>query len=403
MTQMHSRARSAQSGVSAFEAVLSLAVVAALVILFATLSNGQSKDLRLASVASRMTEVRSASDRYIRDNFSTLETNATAGPVVIPMPTLVAGNYLPGSYSNTNEFGASHQVYVRRRAAGVLESLVVTTGGQAMNQLEGGKVATLLKGPGGFVPVGSGAAQGTKGGWTATLASFVPGGQAIPSGSPAAFSLIRKFDGPSGALMRDDTGNPADNRMGTNLDMDWHDILNVRNINVGNTTINQNTVQNINDLAAVSCASGEVLTKVGATIMCVPQTGMPSGGVAGFSGSCPSGWSSLGSAAGRVLVGAGNGLSAGQSGGNDFLTLTPEQMPAHNHRVVVGVGPGSGQAINESKASPLSHFGTYGSSTEYLMTSGSGNDWMGASQTVGGGQGFDNRQSYYVVNYCQKQ
>lgn len=394
MTQQHPSAQSSQSGISAIESVLSLIVVAALVLVFASISSGQGQDLKLASVASRMTEVRSAADRYIRDNFGALETAATAGPISVSVNTLMNASYLPDSYSNANEYSSRHYIYLRRRAPGALESIVVTAGGQAMNQFEGGRVALLLKGPGGFVPVGAPTAGGTKGGWTATLASFVPSGQPMPSGSPAAYSLIRKFDGPSGALMRDDTGNPADNRMSTNLDMGWNDILNVRNISLGNTTINQTTVQNINDLASVSCANGEVLTKSGATFMCIAPNGMPSGGTAAFTGSCPAGWSVMPGSEGRVFVGAGAGYNAGDTGGSDFVTLTVNQMPAHNHGNGVRDNAADDSQVYGLKSAPR------GGS---VQTTRSAQSLQGTTETIGGGQAFDNRQAYIAVNWCRKQ
>lgn len=403
MIQKYSRARSSQNGFSAFEALLVLALIAGFGLLVAQSTSADRQDIKLASVASRLTELRSAADRYIRDNFGAVETAATAGPVSIAITTLQNGNYLPGTYSNTNEYGQTHYVYARRRAPGVLESIVVATGGRAMNQLEGGKVATLLKGPGGYVPVGSGTATGTKGGWTLSLASFVPGGLPAPSGSPAAYSLIRKNDGPTGALMRDDTGNPADNRMGTNLDMNWHDILNVRNIGVGNTIINQNTVQNINDLASINCANGEVLTKIGSAIMCVTPSGMPTGGVAAFTSSCPSGWAMLPGADGRVLVASGGGLSAGDTGGNDWLTLTEAQMPAHSHKTVTSGTSADWELRSGMTAGTVRSWSDSGGDQEYSLNTSPEEANRGDSSKAGGGQAFDNRQSYFVVNYCRKQ
>lgn len=403
MKQHQQRAVSSQSGMTLTDTLLALMVLAAVVIGIGQLMNSNSKDVKLATVASRMTEVRTAADRYIRDNFSTLETSASSGPITIPINSLINSNYLPASYSNTNEYQQTHYVYVRRRAAGVLESIVVATGGQAMNQYEGGKVAQLLKGPGGFVSVGSANAIGTKGAWTMSLASFVPGGMPTPSGSPAAYSIIRKSEGPSGALMRVDTGNPEDNRMATNLDMDWHDILNVRNINVGTTTINQSTIQNINDLGNVNCNTGEVLTKSGSTFMCVQPSGMPAGGTAAFTGLCPSGWSAMPGAEGRVLVGSGAGYSPGQTGGNDWYTMTVDQMPNHGHKTVTSGTTYDWELRTGQTDGAVRSWSDSGGDQEYSLNTTNSQADRGDSQKVGGGQAFDNRQAYIVVNWCRKQ
>ena len=403
MKQHQQCAASKQSGMTLTDTLLALMVLAAVVIGIGQLMNSNSKDVKLASVASRMSDLRNASDRYIRDNFSAVEASASSGPFEIDINNLIGGNYLPPNYVRKNEYDQDQRIFVRRRAAGVLESIVTASGGQAMNQYEGGKVAQLLKGPGGFIPVSSTNAVGTKGAWTISLASIVPGNLELLWGKPAAYSIIRKSEGPSGALMRVDTGNPEDNRMATNLDMDWHDILNVRNINVGTTTINQSTIQNINDLGNVNCNTGEVLTKSGSTFMCVQPSGMPAGGTAAFAGSCPSGWSTMPGSEGRVFVGAGAGYNAGETGGNDWYTMTVDQMPNHSHKTVTSGTLYDWELRTGQSDGTVRSWSDSGGDQEYSLNTTNSEANRGDSQKVGGGQAFDNRQAYIVVNWCRKQ
>lgn len=389
--------RSTQRGATLVELVLALALMSVLVIGIAQTMSGDRKSLALATVASRITEVRTAADRYIRDNFTALDAATAAGPIAIDLATLQNGAYLPANFSDVNSYRQSLRVYVRRRAPGVLESLVAAVGGQAMTAAEGGQVAQLLKGPGGFAS--GGVAKGTKGGWTVDLASFVPSGQPMPSGGAVAYVLARKVDGPTGALMRDATGNPADNRMSTDLDMNNNRIINIRDLQVGGQTINNTTISNINDLAAVSCSYGEALTKMGSTFMCTPMSAMPGGGIAAFLTACPAGWASVPEFAGRVLVASGNGYNAGDKGGSDSVVLTEAQMPAHSHgNGLYDDGSGFNRFWRGRQAVPW-----VGGSAIQDGKGPDGGTYEGVTETKGGNQAFDNRQAYYAVNYCRKQ
>lgn len=399
MTSAHFVIRSSrQAGLTLVEVALSLAVLGIVVLGLAQWTNADRTSLKLATVAGRLAEVRAASDRYISDNFAALEASAAGGPIAVPIATLVSQNYLPTGYQSDNAYQQQMQLYIRRRAAGVIESLVAATGGQSMSAQEGGKVALLLKGAGGFVPVNSQVASGTKGAWQVSLAGFVPGGAPMPNGGAVAYALARKFDGPSGALMRDATGNPADNRMGTDLDMNNHRILNIADLQVGGQIINNTTISNINDLAGVSCNAGEALTKMGSTFMCAPMGAMPGGGIAAFLTSCPSGWQSLPDVSGRVLVASGNGYNSGDKGGSDTVTLTVDQMPSHSHgNGIYDDGSGFNRFWRGRKAVP-----NQGGSAIKDGNGPGGGTYEGVTESIGNNQPFDNRQSYYVVNYCRK-
>jgi type II secretory pathway pseudopilin PulG len=223
-------AASRQRGATLPEAVLSLAIMAMMAVGFGTaVSNGRS-DLKITGVASQLAVLRAAGDRYVQDNFSTLVTSAAGGPVAVSIATLATLNYLPPSFPALNAYGQAYQLYVRERSPTVLESIALTTGGTAMSGADGGKIALLLKASGGFAPVGSATINGTNGGWSAAMASYVPAAAPAPSGNPAAYSIQYAVMGPTGALIRYATGNPVDNQMQTALAMNGNNISSAGNI-----------------------------------------------------------------------------------------------------------------------------------------------------------------------------
>jgi hypothetical protein len=122
----------------------------------------------------------------------------------------------------------------------VLESLALTTGGTALSSGDGGRMALLLKGAGGYTPAGSTTINGTNGGWSAPLATYVPAGSPAPSGTPAAYSIEYAVYGPTGALIRYATGNPVDNQMQTAINMNGNNINNAGTI--GASTVTATTV-----------------------------------------------------------------------------------------------------------------------------------------------------------------
>lgn len=221
---------SRQRGATLPEAVLSLAIMAVMAVGFGTAVSNSRGDLKLAGAASQLATLRAAGDRYVQDNFASLVASAAGGPVAVPISTLTAQNYLPPSFPTLNAYGQAYQLYIRERSPTVLESLALTTGGTAMSSSDGGRIALLLKASGGFTPAGSATINGTNGGWSAPLSTYVPGAAPRPSGTPAAYSIQYAVMGPTGALIRYATGNPADNQMQTTLAMNGNNISGAANI-----------------------------------------------------------------------------------------------------------------------------------------------------------------------------
>lgn len=102
---------------------------------------------------------------------------------------------------------------------------------------------------------------------------------------------------------------------------------------------------------------------------------------------------------GRSIVhpGSGPGLSPiqlGQSGGQETVTLTINQLPSHNHPVSVAVNTGNGEESDSTKyiASHASAFNEAPSTGKVLNGV--------TSIPAGSGQPFFNRNPYLGMNYC---
>lgn len=101
----------------------------------------------------------------------------------------------------------------------------------------------------------------------------------------------------------------------------------------------------------------------------------------------------------RVAIHQGQGLGLsqyvmGQIAGVESVTLTQQQMPAHNHTAVPGCSTDDGNA-----GSPKNNFPASVGSSVYSTTS---NASMGAAPTglTGGSQPHTNIQPYLTVNFC---
>ena len=416
--------QSRQAGFSLLEAILVLALMASATVGLGYAMKANSDSIRLAGFASQLSTLRAAADRYVQDNFASLANATAAGPIAVSVSTIASGQYLAPGFPTTNPNGQTYSLYLRRRSDKVLESMVIATGGTGLTPSEGNVVAALLKASGGYVREGGATAVGTKASWSTPLSAFVPLGAPTPSGSAVAYSIHYAVTGPTGALIRYVTGNPADNRMSTDLDMAGNRIINVANLgatNVSATTVSATNVstnvltiggqqlalsdaQTLAALSAASCGAGYALTKSGSSIYCVAIPSVPTGTIAAFEGGCPAGWGLYSAAADRVLVGAGGAYSAGQTGGADSVTLTKDQMPEHAHHLFANQsGSYATQPLYPDSAPNYSASGRSSGASYDIGSSPWGRATIGLSEKVGGNRSFDNRQQFVAVNYCRRQ
>ncbi len=102
---------------------------------------------------------------------------------------------------------------------------------------------------------------------------------------------------------------------------------------------------------------------------------------------------------GRSIVHAGQGpglspIQLGQSGGQETVTLTINQLPSHNHPASVAVNTGNGE-----ESSSTSFLSSHASAFNEAPTAGAVLAGV-TSVPAGGGQPFSNRNPYLGINFC---
>ncbi len=95
---------------------------------------------------------------------------------------------------------------------------------------------------------------------------------------------------------------------------------------------------------------------------------------------------------GRTAIHQGQGFTRGQGGGEEFHTLSPSEMPAHNHFVTASSTQGN---VNTVQGNLLARevgipYGGYTNLTTLNLASIS---------NTGGGQPHENRQPFLVLNF----
>ncbi|KPC42921.1 Prepilin [Pseudomonas amygdali pv. morsprunorum] len=210
--------------------------------------------------AQQQQQIAEAASKYLKDNFSTVYGSAgTTTPATITPQMLRNTNYLPASFSDTNAFGQSFVVLARRVNVNQLESIVITTGGQAIDEIGTRTIAENMGAPGGFIPFNNtGVIQGVRGGWQLALSNY-----GINPGVGHTASALFLQDGTlsNDYLYRNAIpGKPELNRMNTALSMGGNNVNDVAALNASGTVTvggNVDTAGSVNATGNVS-ASGSV-------------------------------------------------------------------------------------------------------------------------------------------------
>jgi len=134
-----------------------------------------SDNTRAVAAAQQQRQLIDASTSYLQQYATTLQASATANsPVVVSVAMLQAANsLLPSSFSTLNPYGQTWQVEVLQPSAGVLQAIVMSTGGTALADSSAAKIASIVGAKGGFIPQNDSGAYGAAstiygafGGWT---------------------------------------------------------------------------------------------------------------------------------------------------------------------------------------------------------------------------------------------
>lgn len=108
----------------------------------------------------------------------------------------------------------------------------------------------------------------------------------------------------------------------------------------------------------------------------------------------------------RFIVGVGPGYTLGAKGGRDNVTLTTNEMPSHNHEILMTCFKGAGEWNNVGPSSVMvgDHGGYYANTAkkgwaDCGQPSTEGKTFVKES---GNGAAFDNRPQYYALYYIMK-
>ena len=238
-----------QSGFTLIELVIALTVIGVLMpIVYQHWQIGYIAEQQ-SHAADQLRQVNDASDAYIKRHFDTLlsSTTPSSGPQ-ITIDQLVNDGLLPEGFRNSNIWGQSYEIYVRKPHENTLNSITITRGGR--EHKEGDSFATLtvpgaalrLGGAGGFVPTGAlpgqqdGTLHGAAGGFILDLAAL---GITSPGpGHLGAYSAFDEYDLGTDYLYRGEVpGHSEYNQMQTELDMTGHGIENVGSVQYVSRTV----------------------------------------------------------------------------------------------------------------------------------------------------------------------
>ena len=230
-----SLSKASQRGFIALDMLFALIVLAAVMTGAAVLVANQMDSQNYRIAADQQKQVADAAAKYLKDNFATVYAAAgTTTPAQITPAMLRNTKYLPTGFSDTNAFGQTFVVLARRVATNQLESIVLTTGGQAIDEMGTREIAENLGAPGGYVPMANtGIIQGVRGGWSLTLSNY---GVNPGAGHTASALFLQDGTLANDYLYRNAiAGKPELNRMNTALNMGGNDLNNAANITASGT------------------------------------------------------------------------------------------------------------------------------------------------------------------------
>lgn len=213
------RFKSLQRGFTAIETIVVLIVSVAAMSLGATYLSNYSDNLVNQSAAEHAKSVADAANDYIKDNYAAIAAVATpTTPATITVAMLQSTNYLPSSFTANSPYGQSYSILALEPTAGKLQTLIVTSGGDTIGELNLRRTAQLIGARGGYVSsTSTTTAQGSYGGWSVPLASY----GVAPGAGHLAIALFFQDDSlVSDYVYRNSvSGHPELNTMNTPLIM----------------------------------------------------------------------------------------------------------------------------------------------------------------------------------------
>ncbi|CAB3805328.1 hypothetical protein LMG28614_06184 [Paraburkholderia ultramafica] len=221
-----------QRGAITFVETLGVLIVASLVMpaVWGWLSDDADNKINQVT-ADHDKQVVRAAEQYIKDNYAVVLASASAAtPATITVPMLQSQypQLFASGFSAKNPYQQTVTVQAYQTTPGSLDTLIVTSGGQAISERNMRKISQLVGGAGGYISsTNPNAAVGTYGAW---------GPMTIPS-SPGAGHMVYSLMFQNGSLVSDYLyrkvvpGHPELNQMNTAIDMGGNNVNNAATVN----------------------------------------------------------------------------------------------------------------------------------------------------------------------------
>mgnify|MGYP000173813249 CR=1 FL=1 len=237
MNRIHAPIKS-QRGLTLIEAIAALGVMAGMMALAVAMTGNYAEDTKVAVTAQQIRAVGEAARGYINDNQATIAATATAtDPAVVTVAQLVAGGYLPAGYTDINNRNQTMCVLVLEPTANNLQGLVITEGGDPVDDISMRQVSNLIGAAGGSIlSTATTTLSGTQGGWSVAIGGYGVRdcANAVITGGPGAGHNVMALwtggnDVATAFLYRDAVaGRPELNQMNTSIDMGGFRIVNLQ-------------------------------------------------------------------------------------------------------------------------------------------------------------------------------
>ena len=134
-----------QAGLTLLEVLVSLGILATVTTGIVALTNQQSEKTKASVVALHTKMVGTAAAEYIKENYSTiLSTATTTQPVLIRVSDMISSGKLQAGFNPKNARGQDTCVLVLKQSATNLTSLLVTEGGEVIDDLSLGQIASEI-------------------------------------------------------------------------------------------------------------------------------------------------------------------------------------------------------------------------------------------------------------------